>query len=154
LHRRIDSLETAAVLDEATKFSNRRFLTEYLASMPSAGVTFLILKLRGLAQARGKHASATVDELVATFGRRLRNTLPKDAIIARWREQDFLAILPPTKPADAAMCRRAAEFLSQPYACMINGRVVRIPLEVAAEYLAMPASATAEQVLARVAEVF
>src|SRR5450755_4187835 len=34
LHARIDSLETAASIDEATKFSNRRFIAEYLGGLP------------------------------------------------------------------------------------------------------------------------
>ena len=33
LHKRIDTLETAAAVDEATKFSNRRFMAEYLLSL-------------------------------------------------------------------------------------------------------------------------
>jgi GGDEF domain-containing protein len=154
LHRRIDSLETAAAIDEATKFSNRRFLTEYLGSLPAATAAFLLLKVAGLAQARAGFGPAVVEDLVATFGRRLRNTLPKDAVVGRWSEQDFLAIVPSGRPTDAILSQRVADHLSTPYACMMSGKVVRIPLEVRVEYLAGTAGNSAREILARVAEAF
>jgi GGDEF domain-containing protein len=107
-----------------------------------------------MAQARGRFGPAVADDLVATFGRRLRNTLPKDAVVGRWSEQDFLAVIPGAKPAEAIPAQRVADHLSTPYACMIGGKVVRIPLEVAAVYLAVAAGSSAEEILARVAEAF
>jgi len=154
LHSRIDSLETAAAIDEATKFSNRRFIAEYLKSLPADGASFLILKVRGLAQARARFGPAIADDLVATFGRRLRNTLPKEAVVGRWSDQDFVAIVPAGKPAGPILDHRVAEHLSTPYACMLSGKVVRIPLEVTTEYLTGAAGNSAEQILARVTEAF
>jgi GGDEF domain-containing protein len=153
LHTRIDSLETAASTDEATKFSNRRFMAEYLGATPTEGVSFLILKLRGLAEAKARFGAAIADDLVATFGRRLRNTLPKDAVVGRWSEQYFLAVVPAGK-ADGSLAPRAADHLSMPYACMIGGKVVRVPLVVTVECLADTAGATVEQIQAKVAEAF
>jgi len=155
LHSRIDSLETAAAIDEATKFSNRRFITEYLGSVSPGAASFLVLRLRGLGQARARFGPAVADDLAATFGRRLRNTLPKDSVVGRWGEQDFLAVLPAGKPgADPLPIQRVAEHLSTPYACMLGGKVVRITLEVNAEFLTVPAGSSAEQILARVADAF
>jgi GGDEF domain-containing protein len=154
LHGRIDALETAAAIDEATKFSNRRFITEYLGGLPPGGASFLILKLQGLAQARGRFGPAIADDLVATFGRRLRNTLPKDAVFGRWSEQDFLAITPVNDGVEAVPCQRVAGHLSMPYACMLGGKVVRIPLEVTAQYLTGTDGNSAEEILARVSEAF
>ncbi len=153
LHGRIDALEVAASIDEATKFSNRRFMTEYLGALPPEGATYLVLKLRGLAEARAKYGPPIAEDLVATFGRRLRNTLPKDAVVGRWSEQDFLAIVPAGR-VDGALVQRAADHLSMPYACMMKGKVVRVPLVVTAACLAGTAGATAGQIQAKVAEVF
>jgi GGDEF domain-containing protein len=147
-------LETAAAIDEATKFSNRRFITEYLSAVPAAGTSFLILKVRGLADARAKFGTAIAEDLVATFGRRLRNTLPKEAVVGRWSEQDFLAIVPAGKAATPLLDHRVADHLSTPYACMLGGKVVRIPLAVTTEYLPGTAGNSAEQILARVAAAF
>jgi GGDEF domain-containing protein len=94
------------------------------------------------------------DDLAATFGRRLRNTLPKDAVVGRWGEQDFLAVLQASKTGETIPAQRVADHLSTPYACMLGGKVVRIPLEVNAEYLTIAAGSSAEQILARVAETF
>jgi GGDEF domain-containing protein len=154
LHNRIDSLEVTVSIDEATKFSNRRFIAEYLGAMPADGACFLVLKMRGLGEARARFSPAIADDLVGTFGRRLRNTVPKDAMVGRWSEQDFLAIVPAGKAADGTMVKRVAEHLSMPYACMIGGKVVRIPLVVTAECLAIAPGATAEQIQAQVAEAF
>jgi len=154
LHARIDALETAATTDEATKFANHRFIAEYLAGVPAEGAAYLILKLRGLAEARGKFGPSIADDLIATFGRRLRNTVPREAVVGRWSEQDFLAIVPPGKAGGGVRAERIAEHLSMPYACMIGGKVVRIPLAVTAELLAGTAGCTADQIQARVAEAF
>jgi GGDEF domain-containing protein len=154
LHSRIDSLEAAISADETTKFSNRRFVGEYLGAIPAQGASFLILKIQGLAEAKARFGPAIADDVVATFGRRLRNTVPKDAVVGRWSEQDFLAIVPASKPADGTLVKRVAEHLSMPYACMIGGKVVRIPLVVTAECLAVAQEASAEQIGARVSEAF
>lgn len=148
LHNRIDELETAKVTDEATKFSNHRFLSEYLKSMPPEGASFLALKFHGLAEARTKFGDALVDDLLGTFGRRLRNTIPKDAVVARFSDQDFLAIL----PGKTVAAQKVSEHLSLPYACMVGGKVVRIPLAATAEYLAISGRPTSEEIEKRLSQ--
>ena len=155
LHSRIDTLEAAAATDEASKMSNRRFLAEYLGATPVEGACFLILRMRGLGEARARFGAAIANEVVGTFGRRLRNTIPKDAVIGRWSEQDFLAIVSAAaKPADENLVKRFAEHLSMPYACMIGGKVVRVPITVTAGCLGFAAGTPAEQIQALVAEAF
>ncbi len=154
LHNRVDSLETAAATDDVTKLSTRRFIAEYLGSVPTQGACYLILKMRGLGEARAKFGPAITDDVVGTFGRRLRNTLPKDAVIGRWSEQDFPAIVPAGKSGSDGLVKRVAEHLSMPYACMMNGRVVRVPLAVTAECMGVAAGASAEQIQAQVTEAF
>jgi GGDEF domain-containing protein len=155
LHTRIDTLEAAAYTDEASKLSNRRFLAEYLGATPAEGACFLVLKMSGLAEARARFGPAIADEVVNTFGRRLRNTVPKDAVVGRWAEQDFLAIVPAAaKPADGNLIKRFAEHLSMPYACMIAGNVVRVPIAVTAECLAFPPGTSTDRIQARLAEAF
>jgi GGDEF domain-containing protein len=154
LHSRIDSLETTASLDEATKFSNRRFIAEYVGALAPGAASFMIVKVRGLAEARGRFGPAVADNLVANFGRRLRNTLSKDTVVGRWNEQDFLVIVPTKKPTNAVPSDRVTDHLSMPYACMIDGKVVRIPLDVTAEYLSGTGGKSAEQILSCATEAF
>jgi GGDEF domain-containing protein len=155
LHNRIDALEAAASTDEVTKFSNRRFLAEFLGATPPEGTCFLVMKMRGLAEARARLGPGIAEDVVSTFGRRLRNTVPKEAVIGRWSEQDFLAIVPAAvKPSDNGLLKRFAEHLSMPYACMMNGKVVRVPIVVTVECRSFPAGTTSEQIQAGVAEAF
>jgi len=76
-------------------------------------------------------------------------------VVGRWSEQDFLAIVPAAaKPADGNLIKRFAEHLSMPYACMIAGKVVRVPITVTAECLAFTSGASAEHIQARVDDAF
>lgn len=155
LHNRIDSLEATVVTDEASHFSNRRFLCEYLGASPAEGACFITLKMRGLGEARARFGAAIADDVLATFGRRMRNTVPKDAIIGRWGEQEFLAIVPAAaNPSDKNLIQRFGEHLSMPYACMSDGKVVRVPITVTAECMAFPPGTPAEQIQARVGKAF
>lgn len=135
LHQRVESLQNAAAVDQASKFSSRRFIEEYAESLPPSGFMVLILKAHGLAQTRAKYGASVADELVATFARRMRNCVPRDAVIGRWNEQDFLAVLPMTRNGEKTDPQAVSDHLSMPYACMMAGKVVRIPLEVSVEIL-------------------
>jgi GGDEF domain-containing protein len=135
LHQRVESLQNAAAMDQASKFSSRRSIEEYVESLPPAGFMVLILKAHGLAQARAKYGVSIADELVATFARRMRNCVPKDAVIGRWNEQDFLVVLPVSQGKEKTAPQAVSNHLSMPYACMMAGKVVRISLEVSAEVL-------------------
>lgn len=153
LHGRVDSLEKAAAIDQATKFSNRRTIEEYLRSLPG-GRAVLLAQVRGLAQAQARFGAALGDELVATFGRRLRNSLPKDAVVGRWNEQDFLVILPDGLAEDAVKAQAVANHLSMPYACMQAGKVVRFPMEVTVEFLGAGTADSPQGILERVIAAF
>ena len=135
LHQRIEALQNAAAVDQASKFSSRRSIEEYVESLPPAGFMVLILKAHGMAQARAKHGASMADELVAMFARRMRNCVPKDAVIGRWNEQDFLVVLPVSQGKEETDPQAVSDHLSMPYACMMAGKVVRISLEVSAEVL-------------------
>jgi hypothetical protein len=62
--------------------------------------------------------------------------------------------VPAVKSGDAALAKKVAEHLSMPYACMLAGKVVRVPLVVTADYLGVPKGSTAEQLQERVAAAF
>ena len=135
LHQRVESLQNAAAMDQASKFSSRRSIEEYIESLPPSGFMVLILKSHGLAQARAKYGASIADELVATFARRMRNCVPRDAVVGRWNEQDFVAVLPVFQGKGRADLQAVSDHLSMPYACMMAGKVVRISLEVSVEVL-------------------
>lgn len=153
LHNRVDALESAAATDEATKFANRRSISECIRSLKPETASLLLLKTQGLAGARATHGQSLADDLVAILSRRLRNSLPKGAVVGRWGEQDFVAVLP-GKPAEETAAQAIADHLSTPYACLQNGRIIRLAVQVSTEYLPIAADDSPEQLLARVAESF
>jgi hypothetical protein len=65
----------------------------------------------------------------------MRNCVPKDAVVGRWNEQDFLAVLPVSQGKEKTDLQAVSDHLSMPYACMMAGKVVRISLEVSVEVL-------------------
>jgi GGDEF domain-containing protein len=71
-------------------------------------------------------------QLVAAFVVRLRNTLPIDAEIGRWGEEEFIALVSRATAAvsSSSVCQRIMESLPGPYGCMLDGTVVRPILEV------------------------
>jgi GGDEF domain-containing protein len=152
LHQRVESLQNAAAMDQASRFSSRRSIEEYVESLPAAGFMVLILKAHGLAQARAKYGTSIADELAATFARRMRNCVPKDTVMGRWNEQDFLAVLPVSQGRENTDPQAVSAHLSMPYACMMAGKVVRIPLEVSVEVL--PAEAPPGTMLRCVEKAF
>ena len=154
LHTRVESLENAAALDEATKFSSRRSIEEYILSLNAGRFCVLLLKLHGLAQARGKFGVEIGDGLVATFARRLRNSVPKEAVIGRWSEQDFLAVLPAAKSEEGAQTVPLANHLSMPYTCLLGGRTIRISLSVTVQPLAGVADCSSGGLIERLGAAF
>lgn len=154
LHVRVESLENAAAIDEATKFSSRRSIEEYVQSPGVGRSPILLCKLHGLAQARARFDSAIADDLVANFARRLRNSLPKEAVVGRWNEQDFLALLPASTPVGAVQPKSIADHLSMPYACLSGGKTIRIPMQVSVEFLVVAGADSPDRVLERLQAAF
>jgi len=137
LHQRVELLQNAVAMDRASKFSSRRSIEEYVESLPPTGFVVLLLEAHGLAQARAKYGAAISDELVATFARRMRNCVPKDAVFGRWNEQDFLTVLPVSPDSGKTEPAAVAGHLSMPYACMMEGKLVRISLQVSVAPLSL-----------------
>jgi GGDEF domain-containing protein len=154
LHARVESLENAAAVDEATKFSSRRSIEEYIQSLHDSQFCVLILKLHRLEQARAKFGLGVVDELVATFARRLRNSVPREAVIGRWNEQDFLAVVPRDRCEGVVQSQSLANHLSMPYACLLGGKTVRISLSVTVQPLPCAASASSDNLTQRLCAAF
>ncbi|HUI53700.1 MAG TPA: GGDEF domain-containing protein [Bryobacteraceae bacterium] len=154
LHSRIESLETAAALDQATRVANRSAVSEYIRSLQAGGASILLLKASGLLQAKAKFGLTVADDLAATLARRLRNSLPKEAILGRWNENAFLAILAADRPGEVLQPKLIADHLSTPYACMRDGKVVRIPVTVTAEFLPVAADDPPNRILERIDKAF
>jgi GGDEF domain-containing protein len=69
-------------------------------------------------------------QLVAAFTKRLRNMMPANAIVGRWADEAFLAILTMKKDDATALANRIAEHLCGSYSCVLNGKTVRPTLRL------------------------
>jgi GGDEF domain-containing protein len=129
LHRRIETLETAASVDSLTRLHNRTDMEERLRLTPT-GSTLLMARVTGIRLAESRYPADVAAQLAAAFTKRLRNMMPPNAVIGRWANEGFLAILTMKKSDAMALANRIGEHLSGPYSCVLNGKTLRPELRV------------------------
>ena len=132
LHNRIESLQTAAATDAATRLLSRGQMEGHLATAVSSGRPFLliVLKARNLGAIRRQFGEKVLETLLAAFAKRLRNCLPKDEPAGRWGDEQFAVLLTESAPSGRAIARRAAEHTAGVYVCMEDGKPRRPVLQV------------------------
>jgi len=151
LHKRIDALESSASTDRLTRLFNREEMEARISAARPAKISVLLLKTGGLRAAETRFGRDVAEELAGAFAKRLHNSLPSTAVIGRWSEEAFLAILQTDQRETAALASRISESLAGAYACLKAGKTVRpvIHLRVG---IVDPGTDGAEKVLQRVAE--
>jgi diguanylate cyclase (GGDEF)-like protein len=151
LHKRIDALESAASIDRLTQLFNREEMEARISGARPAKMSVLLLKAGGLRAAETQFGRDVAEELAGAFAKRLHNSLPSTAVIGRWSEEEFLAILEADQPETAALARRISDGLAGSYACLKAGKTVRpmIHLRVG---VVNPGTDDVERVLQRVGE--
>jgi diguanylate cyclase (GGDEF)-like protein len=151
LHQRIDTLEAAATIDELTRFYNREETAERIKEVTTGEYCLLLVSARGLRRAEMQWGTAVSEELAGAFAKRLRNSLPSNAVLGRWSTEELVAMLP-MKKADALVSARwITEHLSGAYACLKDGKTVRPALQLNVGVVDTSPGETAERVLERVA---
>lgn len=151
LHKRIDAMESAASIDTLTQLFNREEMEARIRSAQSTKLSFLLLKVGGLRAAELQFGRVVAEELAAAFTKRLRNTLPATAVVGRWSEEEFLAMLQTDQPEAAAIAKRISENLAGAYACLKEGKTVRPAIQLRVG-IVDPRSDGTERVLERIAE--
>ncbi len=151
LHKRIDALESAASIDRLTQLFNREEMEARIRGGRPAKVSVLLLKAGGLRAAETRFGRDVAEELAGAFAKRLHNSLPSTAVIGRWSEEEFLAILETDQPETAALARRISEGLAGAYACLKAGKTVRPAIHLRVG-IVNPGTEDAERVLQRVGE--
>jgi diguanylate cyclase (GGDEF)-like protein len=151
LHKRIDAMESAASIDTLTQLFNREEMEARIRSVKEGKLSLLLLKTGGLRAAEAQFGRAVADELAGAFTKRLRNSLPTTAVIGRWTEEEFLAILQADQPEAAAIAKRISENLTGAYACLKAGKTVRPAIHLRVGVVD-PRTDDAERVLQRVRE--
>jgi diguanylate cyclase (GGDEF)-like protein len=130
LHKRIDTLERAASQDELTKLFTRKEMEQRIRTAAAGTYCLLLIKVTGFRLAEIQFDRGVAEELIAAFTRRLRNILPEQAVIARWGEEEFVALVAMPRTEAVALGIHLSEHLAGSYACLRAGKTVRPSLEL------------------------
>ena len=150
LHKRIDSLEAAAAIDETTRFGTREELAERIRATPAGQYCLLLVGARGLRRAEVQFGKEAGVELYGAFAKRLCNSLPTSTMIARWGPEEFAAMLVAKKSEAMASAKWVTEHLSGAYSCLIAGKAVRPILQITVGVIDTAAQDTAERIIERI----
>jgi GGDEF domain-containing protein len=151
LHKRIDGLESAASIDRLTQLFNREEMETRIRGVQSAKITVLLLKAGGLRAAEAQFGREVAEELAGAFTKRLRNSLPPTAVVGRWSEEGFLAILQADQNEVTALAKRIVENLAGAYSCLKAGKTVRPAMQLRVGVVD-PQSDGADRVLQKVTD--
>jgi GGDEF domain-containing protein len=124
LHRRIDGLEAAAAVDNVARLLSRAEIEERVRKTPP-GSSLLMVNVSGIRLAASRYPPDVACQLLAAFTKRIHNMLPAGAIVGRWAEEEFVAILDMKKGDALGLSTRIAEHLSGAYSCVLNGKTIR-----------------------------
>jgi GGDEF domain-containing protein len=152
LHKRIDLLETAASLDDLTKLFKRDEIERQICAASGGKLCLLLVRASGFRQAEQQFNRGVAIGLAAAFSKRLRNSLPPDAIIGRWSEEGFIAMLSVEKAEAMASPERVVAHLSGTYSCLERGKTVHPSLQASVVVVENEPGDPPERALKRVQE--
>jgi GGDEF domain-containing protein len=130
LHKRIDALEAAASLDQLTRFYNREEIVERIKAATPGEYCLILVSARGLRRAEMQYGPPVSEELAGAFAKRLRNSLPPNAVLGRWSAEELVAMAPMKKAEALATGKWITEHLSGTYVCLQGGKPVRPALQL------------------------
>ena len=151
-HKRIDLLETAASLDDLTKLFKRDEIERQICAASGGKLCLLLVRASGFRQAEQQFNRGVAIGLAAAFSKRLRNSLPPDAIIGRWSEEGFIAMLSVEKAEAMASPERVVAHLSGTYSCLERGKTVHPSLQASVVVVENEPGDPPERALKRVQE--
>jgi GGDEF domain-containing protein len=151
LHKRIDGLEGAASIDMATRLFPRHEL-EAVIREGNTSCRLILVRADGVLRAESRFGRTVAQELTGAVIRRLRNTLPAEALVTRWSEQGFVAMIELDARDSAQLAERISENLNGSYACVKEGKTVRPPIRAKVSLLEQ--ASDAEETLRQTAAFF
>jgi GGDEF domain-containing protein len=154
LHQRIDSLESAARLDQLTRLANRGEMTERITLATPGEYCLLLLGIRGLLRAEVQFGKEVGEELTAAFAKRLTNCLPAGSEAARWSTEEFAVRVTVSNVEAVALGRRLSQSLSGQYVCLKGGKAVKPSIQVTAGSVETASGEAAEHILERIEQFF
>jgi len=130
LHKRIDSLESAAASDDLARCFTRPDTEARIRATPPGEYCLLLITVRGLRRAEVQFGPEVASELAGAFVKRLRNCVPPNTPIARWAAEEMVVLLKAPKSDAVTSGKWITEHLSGSYACLQAGKTVRPTLQL------------------------
>ena len=150
LHKRIDTLEAAASIDQLTNLANRCEMMERIRLAAGKEYCLLLLNARGLLRAEVQFGKEVSEELAAAFAKRLRNSVKAQSEASRWGAEEFVVKVEGKKSDAMALGKWINENLSGQYVCLKAGKTVRPTLQVAVGVVDATAGEEPDRVFRRV----
>jgi GGDEF domain-containing protein len=154
LHRRIDGLEMAAMIDSLSKLFTRAEMEERIREAPAEWYGLLLVRASGLRACEIHFGPLVAAELAAALGKRLRNCLPPEAVLGRWGPEEFVAKVGMAKREALMASKSVTANLSGAYSCLKDGKTVRPSLQVSVAVVDREPGETPQRTCGRIAEFF
>jgi GGDEF domain-containing protein len=134
LHQQIETERRALFLDEATGVWNRHKLDLQLEALLEEDDPFcmLVVSIRNLKRLDQRHSPAAIEGGIKALLQRFSAMLGGDAMVGRWGEETFAAILKMEPATAISLSRDATQRLSGPYTVQEDGVSRSIVLQAVA----------------------
>jgi diguanylate cyclase (GGDEF)-like protein len=123
LRQAMERLQLLATHDELTGLPNRRHVHDWIRSelardaQPGGRLCLALIDLDHFKRINDQHGHAAGDAVLRIFAREARAILRSRDMLARWGGEEFLLVMPDTRPAEAqVVLDRLRERLAQPQA--------------------------------------
>lgn len=134
LHQQVETERRAPFLDEATGVWNRQKLDSRLGELLEEDDPFcvLVVCVRNLKRLDQRHPPAVIEGGIKALLQRFTAMLDSAAMVGRWDEETFAAILDVDPAAAISLSREATQRLSGTYPVQENGVARSITLQAVA----------------------
>ncbi len=126
LERQLDPSQAERGLGSWSRVFDQPQIEEVIRSAKLGESWLCILRVKGLRLAASIYGADVAVQLAGAFVVRLRNLLPTQTAIARWAEEEYLALIPRSASSGSvsSTVNRITEKIPGPYACAYEDGVV------------------------------
>lgn len=149
--RQLDEAERRANLDALTGLPNRRYFEDNLGDYFNAGSPFclLLLDLTRFKSINDSYGHLVGDEVLREFAEKLRHTVRKEDLAARWGGDEFVVVLQCGLRESISRSRQFEEKLAGLYTIRVDEAVHRLRVGIAVGIAEYRSGDTVAQLLTR-----
>jgi GGDEF domain-containing protein len=152
LHKRIEALEMAGRKDVLTGLFSRVEMESCISTQIDGrnGFSLLLLRICNLPLIQRQFGGGIRADVISAFAKRMRGGLPENAVVGRWSEDRFLALLQIAKSDAMTLAKSLNQHVSGTYVCMENGKPQRPSLQVNVSVIDHSSGGLYESLIARI----